>query len=131
MPVFSARSQKNLSGCHESLILVCHHAIRLYDFAVTCGHRGEEEQHKAFLDGLSDKDYPDGKHNKKPSEAVDLVPCPIDWKYLPPFYFLGGVVMTVAHNLGVALRWGGDWDRDGDFKDNTLIDLGHFELVDP
>ena len=27
------------------------------------------------------------------------------------------------------LRWGGDWDRDGDLTDNILFDGPHFEII--
>jgi hypothetical protein len=32
---------------------------------------------------------------------------------------------------GINLRWGGDWDRDSDLKDQTFNDLGHIEVVRP
>jgi peptidoglycan L-alanyl-D-glutamate endopeptidase CwlK len=30
--------------------------------------------------------------------------------------------------MGIAVRWGGDWDHDGKSKDEQFLDLGHFEL---
>jgi peptidoglycan L-alanyl-D-glutamate endopeptidase CwlK len=27
------------------------------------------------------------------------------------------------------IRWGGDWDGDQDFRDQTFDDLAHFELI--
>ena len=32
--------------------------------------------------------------------------------------------------MGIDLRWGGDWDRDTEVRDNTFDDLVHFEIVE-
>ena len=37
--------------------------------------------------------------------------------------------MGVADMLGVSIRWGGDWDKDYDEKDERFRDLPHFELT--
>jgi hypothetical protein len=29
------------------------------------------------------------------------------------------------------VRWGGNWDRDGDLADNTLYDRPHLEIYKP
>jgi len=60
---------------------------------------------------------------------MDIAPYPIDWKDLERFYVLAGVIMACAHEEGVKIRWGGDWDSDGDYHDSSFIDLPHFELV--
>jgi hypothetical protein len=36
----------------------------------------------------------------------------------------------IAHEMGVKIRWGGDWDSDGEIKDNSFDDLVHVELID-
>lgn len=41
---------------------------------------------------------------------------------------LAGRFIEAARWQGTALRWGGDWDCDGDLLDNTFDDLGHFEI---
>lgn len=40
--------------------------------------------------------------------------------------------MGTADQIGLTgrIRWGGDWDRDHDVKDQTFNDLVHFEVVD-
>jgi peptidoglycan L-alanyl-D-glutamate endopeptidase CwlK len=43
---------------------------------------------------------------------------------------MAGVILTCAKQLGVKLRWGGDWDGDGNRLNNKFNDLAHFELVD-
>jgi hypothetical protein len=65
-----------------------------------------------------------------PSRAVDVAPYPIDWNDFKRFYHFAGIVRAVAHQRGVKIRWGGDWDSDFDFKDERFLDLPHFELVD-
>jgi hypothetical protein len=101
------------------------------------GHRGKEAQDEAFRTRKSRLQWPDSKHNLSPSMAVDVCPdavpgdakVDIDWNYLPHFYFLAGAVKATAAQLGIKVRWGGDWDSDGNLKENTFNDLVHFELA--
>ena len=39
-------------------------------------------------------------------------------------------MIGVGASMGVAIRWGGDWDKDNELKDNGFDDLMHFELID-
>ena len=41
---------------------------------------------------------------------------------------IANAMFQAAKECGVTLRWGGDWDGDGDQKDETFRDLVHFEL---
>ena len=34
-----------------------------------------------------------------------------------------------AKELGVSIRWGGDWNMDGNSKDEQFYDGPHFELL--
>jgi peptidoglycan LD-endopeptidase CwlK len=45
------------------------------------------------------------------------------------FYFLAGLIKERADQLNIKVRWGGDWDNDNDFFDQTFYDLVHWELV--
>ena len=45
---FSTRSLDRLKTCHEDIQLVMQEVIRVVDFSVVFGHRGEEEQNKAY-----------------------------------------------------------------------------------
>jgi len=60
---------------------------------------------------------------------VDVAPYPIQWKDRERFHYMGGIVRGVASQMGVKVRWGGDWDSDGEIKDNNFDDLVHIELV--
>ena len=54
---------------------------------------------------------PKNKHNAEEpelSKAVDVAPYPIDWNDKERFYYFAGVVMGIAIQMGIPLRWGGD-----------------------
>ncbi len=69
------------------------------------------------------------KHNQNPSLAADVAPWPLDWKDKERFYHFAGRVSGIAQMLGIAIRWGGDWNGNNDLKDQTFYDLPHFELA--
>jgi hypothetical protein len=93
------------------------------------GYRGEQSQNKAFTEGRSKLKFPNSKHNSLPSNAIDIAPFPIDWKNRERFCYLAGIVKGIAHSKGIKIRWGGDWDNDGETTDNKFDDLPHFELI--
>jgi len=126
---FGKVSKKNLSEAHPLLQEIFNEVIKVIDCSVIEGHRPKEEQNKAYEKGYSKLRWPKSKHNKTPSLAVDVVPYPIDWNDWDRFYFLAGIVKGIAHSKGINIRWGGDWDTDNDFSDQTFHDLPHFELV--
>lgn len=45
------------------------------------------------------------------------------------FHLLQGVVMGIAHSLGIKLRFGLDWNGNCDRMDQKLHDLPHLELA--
>lgn len=131
MKVFSKRSLRNLEQCHPDLQKLLRAAIAdslCPDFSVICGYRGPEAQNKAFAKGFSKLRFPRSKHNKLPSLAADLAPWPIDWHDRKRFIELGRNVVLIARRIGIDIRWGGDWDGDGDVTDERFSDLPHFEL---
>ena len=72
MPSFSRTSKYNLSQCHKQLQVVAYGAIRTVDFKVICGHRSEAEQNRLYPK-YSKVQWPNSKHNQKPSMAFDFV----------------------------------------------------------
>lgn len=130
MPTFGNKSKENLLTCHEKLQLVCWEAIAIMDFTVLEGHRDQEKQALMFNEGKSKTKWPRSKHNRLPSHAVDIAPYPIDWGDRERFYMLAGIMFGIAFKHGIKLRWGGDWDGDMDFKDQSFNDLPHFELIE-
>lgn len=131
MPRFSQSSLDKLFTCDHKLVEICNEAIKLIDFALICGYRGEEAQNKAFAEGASKLKWPDGKHNKIPSMAMDLCPYRngLQWNDREAFILLAGIILGIAASNNIKIRWGGDFDGDLNLKNNNFIDLGHFELV--
>lgn len=125
---FGSRSKERLATCHQDIQFVMNEAIRMIDFTVLCGHRTKEEQDKAYKAGRSKLQFPQSKHNKTPSLAIDVAPWPIDWHRKGRFYYMAGIIMGIARGMGIKMRFGGDWSMDGDITDQTFNDLPHFEL---
>lgn len=151
MATFGRRSREKLNTVRPELRAVLEKVIQHVDFTVLYGRRGREEQEDAYAKGHSHARWPKSKHNcplpadgVDPSEwaedefgessAVDVAPWPIDWSDKQRFAYLGGLIMATAHEMGIKLRWGNDWDGDGVLvhrdKDERLADLGHFELLE-
>lgn len=132
---FGEKSLKQIGTCHPDLQKILFELIKIIDITVTEGHRGEAAQNKAFAEGKSKLKFPYGNHNQYPSMAVDVYPYPIDMKDTSRFYYLAGLFLGVAHQLKEAgkithsVRWGGDWNRNNVFTDESFRDLCHFELV--
>lgn len=126
---FSERSKENLRECHPDLQLLFMRVISVFDCAVIEGFRSEAEQNKAYHAGKSKLKWPQSKHNQVPSRAVDVVPYPVDWNDRERFVYMAGIVKGIASEMGISIRWGGDWDSDNDLNDQSFHDLPHFELL--
>lgn len=132
MPRFSVNSELQLATVHPDLQKVLREAIKHFDFTVIEGHRGKAAQNAAYAKGLSQLPWPKGNHNAVPSRAADIAPWPVDWKEGEKphlrFAMLMGVVLVCAHSQGVKVRFGMDWNRNLDPRDETFLDLPHVEL---
>lgn len=136
MPIFGRSSEAQLMTADPELQILFREIIKTIDCTVLEGYRNQAKQEKEFNEGDSKLHYPFGKHNKIPSNAVDVAPYPIDWNNINRFYWFAGFVMGTAARLkaqGImkrAIRYGGDWNRNYDITDEKgLRDLVHFELV--
>lgn len=127
---YSAASRSRLVTCDPRLIGVFERVIEIVDCTIIEGHRDEARQNEMFRTGKSQIRWPDGKHNPLPSLAIDAAPYPIDWKDRERATLFAGVVLGVASQIGVTLRWGGDWDSDFQVNDNNFDDLWHFEIME-
>lgn len=131
--VFGRSSKEKLQTCHPQLQQVMNHAIEIspIDFSIIEGSRTVERQKRLYAIGASKLDGVTkiSKHQYSPSCAVDAVPYPIDWQDTARFYLLAGVILSTAARLRIRLRWGGDWNSNGQFNDQAFHDLPHFELV--
>ncbi len=129
MKQFSPASAAKLSTCHPALQAVFNQVLQSFDCTILEGHRDQATQDKAFAEGKSKLKWPNGEHNKIPSMAVDVAPYPIDWSDKVRFYYFAGHVVATARSMGIEIRFGGDWNRDTQLKNETFLDLVHFELV--
>lgn len=130
MNSFSDRSKQQLETCDPQLQELFNEVIKYFDCTILVGTRTEQEQNEAYEQGRSKLKWPQSKHNTFPSKAVDVAPYPIDWEDTQRFNYFAGVVMGIAASKGIKIRWGGDWDRDTNLKNNKFNDLPHFELYD-
>ena len=118
-------SLNRLKSCHPDLIKLIMRLDEIYPVHVTCGYRGKEDQDKAFKEKKSKLKFPDSKHNKTPSLAVDIVPDPdrnpktISWTDLKPFEIMCLAVESIADEQGLKIRLG----RDFKFKDFPHVEL--------
>jgi peptidoglycan LD-endopeptidase CwlK len=130
MHQWSNSSKSRLARVHPAIVRVLNETLPLQDCTVIYGARTPEEQKKLFDQGLSRTLH--SKHFINPHDgyahAVDIAPYPIDWENSKRFYYLAGLIMAKADCLHVKLRWGGNWDMDEDFDDQSFMDLAHFEL---
>jgi len=129
MPNFSDKSLAKLATSDPRLQRVFQEVVRNFDCTILEGHRNRERQNQMVEEGKSQVRWPDGKHNTVPSMAVDVCPYPIVWDDRERQTLFAGFVLATANAMGIDLRWGGDWDRDTEVRDNTFDDLVHFELV--
>jgi peptidoglycan LD-endopeptidase CwlK len=136
MPKFSKKSLAILEDVHPELQTILHFAISIIDFTVIEGPRTIQRQSELFANRKTKT--MNSKHiiqDDGYSHAVDLAPYPIDWENRERFSFLAGIIIGIAAYLKDSgqiehsVRWGGDWDSDGDIYDNIFDDLPHFELI--
>jgi|TARA_R110000824_G_scaffold354089_2_gene541173 hypothetical protein len=124
MPRFGKRSKERLKGVNSKLVNVLNELVKIMDVTIIEGLRTEARQNELLAQGKSKTKY--SKHLE--GKAVDLAPYPIDWKDRERFHYMGGMVRGIGQQMGVTIRWGGDWDSDGEIKDNGFDDLVHVEI---
>lgn len=133
---FSKRSLDRLKGVHPDLVKVTHRALELspYDFTITEGLRSLEQSAKNIANGTSFlKDPSKSKHVQ--GRAVDFAPLKdgkIDWNDIDAFQAVADAFFKAADELGVKIKWGGDWNQNGSYKDEIqrgTLDGPHIELI--
>lgn len=141
MPFYlGRRSLRRLEGVHPDLVRVVKRAIRVSvcDFTILEGVRSVERQRKLFQAGASK--IMDSRHiamiplNSPElgpvAHAVDLgayVDGTVRWDW-PLYYQIANAMKLASLEEEVLIRWGGDWDSDGDYDDEHWRDGPHFEL---
>ena len=140
MYAFSAKSEANLTVLDQRMVRVVRRAMsfQVMDFTVLETLRYKERQEELFKAGKSttmNSKHLDHDHDGD-GEAVDLLPYPhnvngVDvWSDKQRFSMLAGLMFAAASIEGVKIRWGGDWDADGNNADSNFHDMPHFELVE-
>jgi len=130
---WGTKSKRVLATLDPRLQVVMNELLLLVDVSLISGYRDREEQNTLFENGLSKARYPDSKHNRRPSLAVDLQPAPYPVSEKELWAALGliaGLSIMIASNHGWTLRWGGDWNMNGSIVDNGFNDLFHLELIE-
>lgn len=152
----SSRSLNNLQGVHPNLAKVVKRAIELttQDFVVIEGVRSREQCMINYGKGRTAaqclaKGIPakyanpkaakvtwlsnpfNSKHCKQKDgygHAVDICPYPVDWSDVKKFDVIAKAMFAAAKELGVNIRWGADWDKDGKPRERGESDSPHFEI---
>jgi peptidoglycan L-alanyl-D-glutamate endopeptidase CwlK len=134
MRVWGKRSQAAYDTLDPRMQHYCDRALQeVADISLLKGHRGQEEQDAAYYGTpqRSKLPWPKGNHNTLPSLAVDFQPYPKpenELKLWASLAYVAGRIIQMAAEDGVTIRWGGDWDQDGDLTDQNFNDLFHLEL---
>jgi peptidoglycan LD-endopeptidase CwlK len=131
-------SEHRLSQAHPLLQRVMRQLSREMDFGITCSIRTANEQSLAYSLGKSKAKFGQSPHNLDPSLAVDFTIAAhngiIDWNNFPAFEAVARRAIEIGETMGIAIRWGADWDMDGITKrdgdtDEHLVDAPHLELA--
>ena len=144
----SKRSLRTLKGVHPDLIKVVKRAIEITeeDFLVGCGVRSLATQRRYVAKGVSktmnsrhliQSDgyshavdlwlWKDGKVSWDTSKADSFYEVSHDDDY-HNYQEIGTSMLLASKELGVPIRWGADWDGDGQHTDHSFVDWVHFEL---
>ena len=126
-------SLARLQGVDETLVNVVKRAIEIseVDFTVMEGVRTLERQRELYAQGRT---APGKivtwtmKSRHIEGKAVDLVPYPLDWNDIEKFNKIKDAMFQAAKELDVNLRWGADWDGDGNYRGKGEYDSPHFEI---
>jgi len=157
MAEFGKTSRERLETCHPKIIKLFEKVVEKYDCSVLEGVRSIERQRSLVDSGRSTTMHSKHLPNKNGlSLAADVVPYPISWGATEQkailnainsrsksellklmmdyrlvyarFYHFAGYVRGVAEELDIDITWGGDWNGNFDFKDQTFHDLPHFQI---
>jgi peptidoglycan L-alanyl-D-glutamate endopeptidase CwlK len=119
VPKFGKKSLERLDECHPDLQKIMNELVTQMDVTILCGYRSKEEQEQAFIAGNSKLRFPNSKHNKKPSLAVDVAPYPVDFNKIVGFIDMLKKVEEIAAKLDIKIMLG----RDFSFRDYPHIEL--------
>jgi peptidoglycan L-alanyl-D-glutamate endopeptidase CwlK len=117
--------------------------VQDYDCTILQGARTPAEQAENVRKGVSQT--LDSKHATSAAfplaRAVDVAPYPVIWPTadmpradyahaVGRFYHFGCFVQLRARAMGIRVRWGGDWNSNGNLLDQSFDDCPHWEIVE-
>lgn len=124
----SKRSLDRLVGVNPSLVAVFNRACESMPFDITVleGLRTAERQAELLKQGATKVQV--SRHMS--GNAIDIAPYPIDWNDAERFKIVAHHMFAAAKELGIVIRWGGNWSRiDETVKPtSSFVDMPHFEL---
>ena len=127
---FDAGSAKRLNQAHPLLQKLMNAARDKVEFVILDSQRGRAAQEYAFKKGHSKVHFGNSAHNWSPSVAVDIAPgtnpAKINWNRKGDFIALGKVIVPLAKQMGIPIRWLGDPNGDGSPADGW--DYPHWAL---
>ena len=97
------------------------------DIIITEGLRTLEQQKKYLATGKSKT----LKSRHLIGNAIDIcfsVNGHINWNDMTYFALAGRHFEQYAKSKNLNLRWGGDWNKNGSYKDEKFLDSPHFEV---
>lgn len=160
MPSFGLRSTERLHDLCPQLRECAYDVIQILDHSIIETARSKALQDRYVAIGASKVEWPKSKHNvtsKRPKAlALDVWPYvkpygalsgnPIQIDKIArdtgrskgevkefvykAFARLAGAYELAGWQRGYTVRWGGDWDGDGNLIDQSFHDLPHIELVE-
>lgn len=133
---FGKGSEKQLATVDKRLERVARRALELspHDFVIVQGIRTVEQSAQNIKNGTSFLKNPESSKHVR-GLALDFAPYingKIDWNDLEKFWEIVGAFKQAGEELGIALRFGADWNNSGDYRDEIqrgVYDGGHVELV--
>lgn len=100
---------------------------RGFPMFIHTARRSDREQNRLLKAGHSLAPAGQSPHNH--GYAVDIVHFGRWWGLsIAEWRLIGLIGKEAARRANVKVRWGGDWDGDGDLMDNRLFDPAHWEL---
>ena len=135
---FGSKSNQILATVKSELTNVARRALSygVMDATAIQGRRSKPEQDRCYRLGKSKVQWPNSKHNVVSPEmlasALDIAPYvngQVSWNKNHCLVW-AGLMLAAAAEKGVKIRWGGNWDMDGEpVTDQEFQDLAHFEIV--
>jgi hypothetical protein len=116
---------ERLKDVDERLVKIITEASKIihFDILIVCGYRNNIDQLKAFMAGKSKALPGKSKHNKKPSQAIDVVGSVKGnalWERIDLLANLNEAMQEIARSEKVNLDWSKNWKK--------FVEFNHWEI---